>query len=173
MRIYHCSLILVVVMFIILFACREGWYSPDITVILVRHAEKATDPAEDPPLNIQGQKRALELARMLSRAGVNTIYVSQYRRTRQTARPLAAILNIPVVKMDASDIEGLVEQILSDHSGGAVLVVGHSNTIPLINKKLGIEKSIENSDDDYENLFVLTVQNTKTVELLNLRYGCQ
>src|SRR5688500_9156051 len=68
------------------------------TVFLVRHAEKAAEPREDPPLTDVGRARADALARALGDSGVKAIYTSQYVRTRATAEPLAARLGLtPVV----------------------------------------------------------------------------
>src|ERR1044071_2972996 len=64
------------------------------TVVLVRHAEKAADPREDPPLLESGNTRAQELARILEPVGIKAIYTSQFLRTKQTAEPLAKQLGI-------------------------------------------------------------------------------
>jgi len=50
------------------------------TVILVRHAEKAAAPADDPPLSAEGRQRAEALAAMLSASGASSIYVTEYLR---------------------------------------------------------------------------------------------
>src|SRR5258708_7668614 len=65
-------------------------------VLLVRHAEKACQPAADPerPLNLDGKKRAEELKTVLQNVGVTAIVTSSYPRSNETARPLAAALGI-------------------------------------------------------------------------------
>ena len=64
------------------------------TIIFVRHAEKAVDGTSDPGLSLAGDQRVTELTRQLVDAdvvaGVDAIYVTQYRRTQDTARPLAS-----------------------------------------------------------------------------------
>ena len=40
-----------------------------ITVFLIRHARKGTEPKQDPPLSKEGVARSQELARLLSSAG--------------------------------------------------------------------------------------------------------
>ena len=53
-------------------------------VIVVRHAERA-DESQDSLLSAPGTARAEALARHLEQAGVTSIYVTQYQRTRLTA----------------------------------------------------------------------------------------
>src|SRR5262245_40428559 len=63
-------------------------------VLLVRHAEKAKDAGNDPPLTAAGTQRAEDLALALRDAGVTTIVTTQLRRTGDTARPLATALKL-------------------------------------------------------------------------------
>ena len=58
-------------------------------VLLVRHAEKAAEPTDDPPLTAAGAERAQALATALHDAGVTAIITTQLRRTPATALPLA------------------------------------------------------------------------------------
>src|SRR5918993_5293242 len=67
------------------------------TVFLVRHAERADAPREDPPLLETGTARAQSLARILGKSGIKAIYTSQYLRTKATAEPLAKQLGITSV----------------------------------------------------------------------------
>lgn len=137
------------------------------TVFLVRHAEKAAAPAADPPLLEAGTKRAEELARTLTKAGIKTIYTSQYLRTKQTAEPLARQLGITStvvpVKMSATNPRELAPQYLREmaerasSSPGNVLIVGHSNTVPEIIKALGGDSVPTIDETVFDDLFVVTV----------------
>lgn len=131
-------------------------------VIVVRHAERADGGAAagnamtaspDPGLSPVGQSRAIALATMLKDSGVTAIYTTEFRRTRETAAPVAAALNLDPVMMSARETEALVAQIRT-HASGAVLVVGHSNTIPAIIKALG-GADVTLDDSDYDSLFVV------------------
>ena len=62
------------------------------TVILVRHAEKAAEPADDPPLTAAGATRADALVDLVKDAGVTAVVSTQFQRTRLTAAPTAAKL---------------------------------------------------------------------------------
>lgn len=138
------------------------------TVYLVRHAEKADAPAADPPLLEAGTKRAEELARTLSKAGIKTIYTSQFLRTKQTAEPLAKQLGIAStiipVKMSATNRRELSSEYLAEvveratsSPGGNVLIVGHSNTVPEIIKALGGDTVPTIDETVFDELFVVTV----------------
>jgi len=142
-------------------------------VFIVRHAEKAAIPAgatpmmaEDPDLSVAGQERAASLAGSLRDAGVTAIYATQYKRTQQTAAPLAKALGLTVNIVPSGDLPALLEK-LSTLSGN-VLVVGHSNSVTEIVKGLGVPTAITLTDGDYDNLFVVTRGEKPT--LLRLHY---
>src|ERR1051326_29104 len=57
-------------------------------VLVVRHAEKASD-ADDSPLSDAGTQRAQALAGVAADAGVSAIYTTQFKRNQDTARTLS------------------------------------------------------------------------------------
>src|SRR5439155_11439290 len=61
-------------------------------VLLVCHAEKASEEGDDPNLTADGAHRAKDLAVALRDAGVPAIITTQLRPTAATAHPLAAAL---------------------------------------------------------------------------------
>jgi broad specificity phosphatase PhoE len=140
------------------------------TVILTRHAEKATAPADDPALSAIGKDRADLLVKMLEKSGVSAIYSSQYARNRLTAEPLARKLGIPVETVNAEATNKLVASILSKHAGGTVLVVCHSNTLPEIVQALGGGSIPEIDDLDYNNLYIVNIYGKNRASVLRLQY---
>ena len=141
------------------------------TVILVRHAEKTAD-AEDPPLSDAGQARARELERVLTGTPIDVIYTTQYSRTRQTAEPLAKALGVeahvfPAGKTYAAD---LAAQILREHRGQTVVVVGHSNSTVDVMRQLGVADPPHIPESQYDDLFVCSIAGNK-VKMVALRYG--
>src|SRR5260221_521280 len=67
------------------------------TVLIVRHAEKMANAGGDPDISPAGVARANALATVAGRAGVEAAYVTQYRRTRETAAPLRVpMIEVPV-----------------------------------------------------------------------------
>jgi phosphohistidine phosphatase SixA len=72
------------------------------TIVVVRHAEKSMDHPTDPSLSEAGRERARALAAALQGTGVSAIYTTQYKRTRETAQPLADELGISISERPAS-----------------------------------------------------------------------
>lgn len=146
---------------------------PDL-VVLVRHAEKATAPADDPALSAAGQQRAEALAQALEHAGITAIITTQFRRTHDTAQPLAAQLHIEPLVIAARRGESaahaaeVVEAIRQQ--SGTVLVVGHSNTVAEIAAALGGAALPDLCETTYGLALVLQPQR-EGATLLRLRYG--
>lgn len=129
-------------------------------VLLVRHAEKAAEPADDPGLVPAGVERAKALAAALDTAGVKAILTSKFRRTRETAAPLAQALGLKPEVIDAkqSGLEAHIEAVVAAvrrHPGEVVLVVEHANTVPAIVAALGGPPLEVLDDSQYSNLYVL------------------
>ena len=144
------------------------------TVILVRHAEKATLPAEDPALTAEGQARAQALVAIARDAGVTALITTQFARTRETARPAAEALHITpeiVSAGGAQHAQEVAKAILSGHAGAVVLVVGHSNTIPAIVAALGAPRPPPICDSEYDGLYFVTVPATGVARVIRARYG--
>ena len=129
------------------------------TVVLVRHGEKATDPASDPPLSAAGQQRARDLLQVLADAKVSAIITTQLARTKDTAKPLADSVHETLIVVATGNMKAHVDSVVSKvknaKKGSTVLVVGHSNTVPLIIAALGGPKMPDLCDAEYSNLFVL------------------
>jgi 2,3-bisphosphoglycerate-dependent phosphoglycerate mutase len=142
------------------------------TVLLVRHAEKATDVrTSDPDLSAAGQARAQALAHVAGSAQVAAIYATQYKRTQQTVAPLAALLGLTPVQHPAADVNGLAQAIRTNWSGRTVLVAGHSNTVPQIVTALTGTPMAEIPDEQYDNLYVVVLPPEGGSQVTNLKYG--
>src|SRR5437868_7656778 len=143
------------------------------TVILVRHADKAALPAEDPALTAEGQARAQALVAIARDAGVTAIITTQFARTRETARPAAEALRITpeiVSAGGAQHAQEVAKAILSGHAGAVVLVVGHSNTIPAIVAALGAPRPPPICDSEYDGFYVVTVPATGPARVIHALY---
>jgi broad specificity phosphatase PhoE len=146
------------------------------TVIFVRHAEKAAQPADDPGLTPAGQRRVAELTRQLVDAdvvaGVDAVYSTPYRRTEETARPVAEALDLPVHSYDAADTEAIMEYIVKEHKGKIILVVGHSNTLPALIGNMGASKKVPPiADEEYDNIYIVSIPWFGKTKTIRLRYG--
>lgn len=122
-------------------------------IYLVRHAEKASD-AKDPDLAPDGQVRAQNIATMLQKTGISHVYSTPYIRTRQTAQPLAQRIGIAVQTYDPAAPKALVDKVKT--LSGAVLVVGHSNTLPDLVRLFGGSPGADIADTEYDRVYQLT-----------------
>lgn len=122
-------------------------------VFVVRHAEKASSTDPDTALSMQGEDRALALARFLRNAKVKRVFVSDKKRTLQTAEPLADQHGLEATRVPAVDTPALLKQLKATGADEVVLVVGHSDTIPGILKGLGVKDAISIRDDQYGRVF--------------------
>lgn len=157
---------------LVVFAYFSTFSRPLTTVILVRHAEKNIEPNNpDPDLSPAGQARARELVRVLGVAGVNAIYATQYKRTQQTAKPLAYSLGLSVNVIDAKKTQDLVNSIRTANRGQTILVVGHSNSVPEIIAALGGGSVPEIPDSDYDNMFILEIYKSGSAKVTRIKYG--
>lgn len=143
------------------------------TIFLVRHAERAdtapgTSPtmAADPDLSDAGRARAESLATALKDAKITAIYATGFKRTQQTAAPLAKALGLTVTIVTSKSAPELVERLKT--SKGNVLVVGHSNTVPEILKAMGVTAPVTIGDNDFDNMFLVTLSSPPA--LLRLHY---
>lgn len=145
--------------------------SSPTTVYLVRHGEKVLQPkTDDPDLTDKGQRRAEALARVLRDAKITSIHATEYKRTKNTVAPLAKLLKMEVEQLSSKDSAAIAKHVLEKHDGQAVVIAGHSNTIPEIIKALGVQEPVVMTDEDYDGLHVVIHDGGK-VTLLRLHYG--
>jgi broad specificity phosphatase PhoE len=108
---------------------------------LVRHAEKSSDAGKDPGLTEDGAARAELLARLLRDKPIVAVYATDYRRTQATATPTASAHGLAVRTYDAArPATEFAARLRQEHTSGAVLIVGHSNTVaPIASALCGCE----------------------------------
>lgn|SRR5680860_931018 len=146
------------------------------TVMVVRHAEKVVSDDSDPPLTELGQERARALIEVAREAGVTAIYSTPYKRTQNTAAPLAEALDIAITTFP---VEGSAEQhstalaqdALEHHAGESVLIVGHSNTVPAIVRALGGSAMESMTESEYDHLLIVIIPENGNVRTIHARYG--
>lgn len=142
---------------------------PALEVFLVRHAEKTKD-ADDPALTEAGEQRAELLADLLIDANITHIHSSDYKRTRDTAQPLAARLGLPVALYDPRDLPAMAAKLKAE--GGKHLVVGHSNTTPPLTELLGGQGGTPIVEaTEYNRLYFVTIGTNGQVSTTLLRFG--
>ncbi len=140
------------------------------TIYLIRHAEKDRSNKEnkDPALTEDGKQRAERWAEVLGLSKMEAVYSTNYQRTLQTAAPTAMRNGLEIQTYEPNSLN--IDSIATVHKGARVLIVGHSNTTPmLVNRALG-ERRFEWIEDTVNgNLFVLTITpSTKGVQVLSI-----
>ena len=145
------------------------------TVYIVRHAEKSArrpgDP--DPDISDDGQRRAKELAKRLGGVGITAIIATQFKRTQETAQPLASAAGLTPEIIPAGDdfhAEAVAAAVMR-HRGGKILVVGHSLTIGPIISALGGPYTPNLCDTEYSNLYVMYIPPSGPPKLKRQHYG--
>lgn len=155
-----------------------GWLSfvsavhgeDSITVFLVRHAEKTADKS-DPELSVAGKTRATALAAMLRSVKLDACFSSEFKRTQLTAAPTAVASKLKVTTWKAGKEKLLADELTTKYVGKKVLFVGHSNTVPLLMKHLGVAQLPMIAESEYDNLFILQVAQSGSVTVTRLHYG--
>ena len=158
--------------FIVIIALLCALSPSSTTYYLVRHAEKACDDCNTCGLSAEGKSRAETLANYLSNKGIDTIFSSQCLRARNTAQPLANQLNKTVTVYQTNQLTAFINTLKSFSNSRQILVVGHSNQIPVMIDSLA-HKQVTIADDDYDNLYIIKQWTflRKTVSLRAMTYG--
>lgn len=163
-------------------------------LLLARHAEKQAEKG-NPDLTARGLQRAEALADIGQTWNVRAVYSTDFCRTAQTAQPLASRQGVPIVVQttgsSAASLEGceptisstvffidpgirsaedFLRWILANHAGEAVLIVGHSNTVPEMLAELGVGE-FEIADDQYDRLFIATHDSERGARVVERSYG--
>lgn len=168
----RCIAIFTLLLAAVLGGCASVPASGDAAMfIVVRHAEKASDDPRDPSLSPAGLQRAQRLAELLEGTPLTAAYATEYRRTQQTAQPAVAAHGLTpapyAASQPAAEFTGMLRQA---HPRGAVLVVGHSNTVPGIVSALCGCDVAPIADDDYGNLYRIGFDRDGRATLQHDRY---
>ena len=133
-------------------ACATPRHEPSPNIYVVRHLH-TPQGERDPDLLPEGQRQAQLLAAWFRGERVRAIYVTDYRRTRQTAAPLAGRLGLTPVVYDPADTPGLVARVRAGPL--PALIVGHSNTVPDIVAQLGGARPGPLVHEDFGDIWVI------------------
>ena len=124
-------------------------------IYIVRHAEKEINK-DDPPLTKEGEKRAEKLREILKEKDIKSVYSSDKKRTRHTIIPFADEKGLHINIYDTDEHGELVTKIQEEE--GNVVIIGHSNTVHhIINLLIGGQIMEELDESDYENIFVVYI----------------
>jgi phosphohistidine phosphatase SixA len=142
------------------------------TFFLIRHAEKDTAKVADPLLTPEGMKRSFRLADILRGFRIDAIYSTMTSRTLYTVDSIADLKGLPTYPYEAKQLKETVEKIRNSLNQHNILIVGHSNTIPVLaNYIYGsnfYNKIFEESD--YDNMIVIFENVDSSKIFLPLKY---
>lgn len=147
----------------------NGMSSADLTTYyFIRHAEKDTlDTGEDPQLTDAGRARAQKWAQVFKDVDFDLIYSSDYKRTLNTAKPIAESQQKEITIFNTKKLND--RDFQERTKGKKVLVVGHSNLNPeWVNYILEEEKYRDLSEAEYGSLFIAVIHpdGSRTSEVL-------
>jgi broad specificity phosphatase PhoE len=181
---------------VLVFTAQPPLGAEETLLLLARHAEKAAESG-NPDLTPRGLQRAEALADIGQGWNVEAVYSTDFCRTAQTAQPLASRQSVPIVVQttgsSAASLEGcsppisspaffldpairgaedFLRWVVENHAGQAVLIVGHSNTVPEMLAQLGVGE-FEIADDQYDRLFLVTYDPERGARVVERSYGEQ
>lgn len=138
----------------------------DITVILLRHAEK--DKAEeehslDPNLSPAGRERAKKLVGAIGGYKPDAIFSSAFKRTRDTVAPLASVGDYRIMAQyyNHRNLKEISEMIMQGKFQ-RIVVVGHNTTTPaLANMLIGQEKYKPLDESEYDKIWIIKIKRNK------------
>jgi phosphohistidine phosphatase SixA len=164
----------IVVLLLLALGLQQGLHAQKVLKVwVVRHAEKDTSNPkdQDPDLSDIGAKRAEALKKELKGQRIDSIFSTDYKRTKLTGYPLADITGINIKTYDPSKIAVLAKSLKMNAQGKKILIIGHSNTVLEVIEAFGGKKPIEKlTDADYSYLFSLTIKGAK-VDVKVEKYG--
>ena len=163
------TIVLLLVVLTLVAACKE---SGKINLVekentsvyyFIRHAEKDRSDStnKNPSLTIQGLERAKKWALFFKDKNIAAVYSTNYKRTQQTALPIAKEQNLEIISYTTKEL--ISEKFLTNNKGKNIVIVGHSNTTPeLVNRILGEQKYEDIADRENNNVFIVTLTKNKT-----------
>lgn len=151
----------VIVIMIIMSSCGNTSKQEDnklTTFYFIRHAEKVKDQGNDPELTPSGISRANQWVNYFFLKDVDRILSSDFKRTRQTAAPLAKSKKLPIEIYDVRSLNG--DSLLNKYKGETVVLYGHSNTINSYTNDLQSDSIYKELDEkDYDHFFKVQIDN--------------
>lgn len=166
----------VLLTFILVFTLNilKGQNHEPYVIYLIRHSEKVIDVnnLKDPPLTECGKLRSESLVKFFSSTDVDRIYSSDYVRTRETARPLAEARELDTEIYDANKLKEFADLLLARKEDA--VVIGHSNTTPLLGRHLTGDELFGIPDSDYSRIYQIIITSEGAVlNIFHSVFSCE
>jgi phosphohistidine phosphatase SixA len=149
----------------------------EITIILLRHAEKdlsngTDDP--DPLLSADGMKRAERLVEIVGKYKPRAFYTSNFRRTRLTLTPLAERslkgYRLPIQLYNHRKLDEFLNQLIASNAR-TIVVAGHNTTTPaLANLLVKANKYKALDESEYNKIWIIKIKKGKIKEEKVIEY---
>lgn len=154
---------LLALIFAIIVPVQSASSADGTTIYLIRHAERAEDGTDDPPLSEIGTERARVFAEIFKGDQVTHVFSTPYIRTMRSAGPTADEHGLTIEDYNPSDLAGFAESL--KNLQGTILVVGHSNTTPtLVNLLTGSD--LDNLDEQiYDRVYIVNIDKDRRAVL--------
>ena len=129
--------------------------SESVSIVLLRHSEKAAMDGQDPDLSPRGKNYALALKTFFSETKFDAAFSTPYKRTRETIQQVAESNHLVIRDYKPFDIKGILQQI-SNENLHSVIVAAHGNTINLLVNQLVSGANVAELDEsDYGKIFIV------------------
>ena len=138
----------------------------DITVILLRHAEKdkaEEEYSQDPNLSAEGKARAEKLVSVIGVYNPDAIFSTAFKRTRTTVAPLASRGSWRMMAQyyDHRNLKQIADLVMQGKFR-RVVIVGHNTTTPaLANLLIGQEKYKPLAESEYDKIWIIKIKRNK------------
>lgn len=125
-------------------------------VFVIRHAEQELTRGVDTELLPEGRERAADWATILRPSGLDIVVTTEIKRSQQTGAIIAEALEVPRVEFSRGGSSGIAEFLRENYPEDVILVVGHSETIPILLRSFGYQDTFPISRSAYGWLFIVT-----------------
>ncbi len=143
------------------------------TIYLIRHSEKdiLSENQLDPPLTKCGIERSEYLSSFFEDTNIKKVYSTNYLRTVKTAMPTALSKKVSIQYYDSNNLMLFSEQLLNSKQNS--LVVGHSNTTPILAGLLTGNNMNAFDENIYNRIYkVIISQNNKKLFVFETSFDC-
>jgi phosphohistidine phosphatase SixA len=137
-------------------------------IFLVRHADRASNEP-DSVLSKAGEQRARCLAYVMKDANIKAMFATEFKRTQQTAAPVASEFHIEPRVIPRANTAELVKALKASKTF-PILVVAHSETLSPIVQQLGAGTITQPGALEYDKLIVVPVRQGEAQPAVVLHY---
>lgn len=145
------------------------------TVIILRHAE-VEQGVDNPGLSPAGRLRSKDLVRLLGDVdvtdSVDAVFATRWRRTQETAEPLARHVDTVLQIVNPAELEKLKAVLLQEYKGQVVvLIIDAADIQPVVERMKGSKVLRTIASAEHDSIYVLSVPWFGKVKTLQFRYG--